>query len=104
MGAAMAFGAIFKALMNGFTVRCLMAFLTFRYFTMFIMAEGAVFAGMPGSAGSQCVILLFMTRSTEVLRLLAVEYDIQRLMWVGMTMETIRNGLFLQMPFMTFET
>ena len=75
MGAAVTFGAVFKALMNGFAMGRLMAFLTFRYLSMFVMAEGTVFGSMSGSAGNQSVELLLMARGAEILRFLTVEYD-----------------------------
>jgi len=103
MGAAVTLGTVFKPLMDGSSMRCFMAFLTLRYKPVLVMAERTVFGGMPGSTGRQSVVLLLMAGSAVFLRFLAVEHDIQRLMRVGMTMETVVNGLLGHMSFMTFE-
>lgn len=103
MGATVALGTVFKPLVDGSSMRCLMAFLTLRYKSVLVMAERTVFGGMSSSTGSQGAVLFFMAGSAVFLRLLAVEHDVQRLMRVGMTMETVVNGLLGHMSFMTFE-
>jgi len=90
---------------HGITVWITMAFLAARQFAMLRMAERTGLVSMSGLALHQRIINISMTTATDLLWFGAAKGNVQRIMWVGMTAQTIFILKFCTMAFliMTFE-
>lgn len=101
MGDVMTAAALAAELSNhGLAVGVSMTLLTGRNLTMFRMAEGAGLIGVSGLALHECFVDLGMTAAADLFRLGNAEGDVQRIVGVGVTAQTIRILQIGAVPFL----